>query len=680
MTKIVTFYSYKGGVGRTMALVNTAHVLARDGWRVLMVDFDLEAPGMTHFFADLIKQRRGTVERDSLDLLLRAKDTLAANSDLATVPVSLEEYIVNVDLHPDWPDAAIPYKTGRLDLLPATLELRSSTESRDYLNRMGDLDLTAMFSKSGPQHRFGEHVRTYLIAARFELPGDPLFTLRTPIKAAYDIILLDSRTGLNEIAGLCIGPICDAIIICTGLNAQNIAGTRYFMTRAGLLSNTAKPYAVAAGPIPGWHTRQAEAQLARIRSELKAKIVVEIPYHPAAAISETVFVTAEPKDPITKAYESLAPVIVEFVRNDPDEQQGLSRLERIGSEQRVIQDLAPLVGKNLALLRIQDAVRWTLPPSLATFPTAITMSAVPRRNVAKGVGVTAADVQGLPIAAAICAYEGHADAGFVRARSLLPTVAEKDLRRDLAVRLLYFQFRTLGVLPRDDVGSFAYQIVRNVIGPEESSGDVPHRDARSVLYIDALMTALLLFAGGRGDALRIPESVIRDQLARLSDGAMASRSRLLFQAWLDFTSPATVLRPDVLQAISKPEPDKRERQALERLLEQIQLPNFFEESSSDAYEREFYGRPYRRELLPVGLWPESVIISALALTKPKDVRTILRWVTLARHLHGYAWRVIVDWRHLRALKGAPHFESYLAHEDELARRVEKQIDTGVFPL
>src|SRR5262245_36973777 len=44
-----TFYSFKGGVGRTMALVNTAFELTKRGRRVLLVDFDLEAPGLDTF-------------------------------------------------------------------------------------------------------------------------------------------------------------------------------------------------------------------------------------------------------------------------------------------------------------------------------------------------------------------------------------------------------------------------------------------------------------------------------------------------------------------------------------------------------------------------------------------------------------------------------------------------------
>ncbi len=50
---VITFYSFKGGVGRTMALANVGLELARTGRRVLLVDFDLEAPGLDTF--DVLK-------------------------------------------------------------------------------------------------------------------------------------------------------------------------------------------------------------------------------------------------------------------------------------------------------------------------------------------------------------------------------------------------------------------------------------------------------------------------------------------------------------------------------------------------------------------------------------------------------------------------------------------------
>jgi|ERR1017187_1707582 cellulose biosynthesis protein BcsQ len=49
---IYTFYSFKGGVGRSMALANVAEVFVRRGLRVLVVDFDLEAPGIERYYAE----------------------------------------------------------------------------------------------------------------------------------------------------------------------------------------------------------------------------------------------------------------------------------------------------------------------------------------------------------------------------------------------------------------------------------------------------------------------------------------------------------------------------------------------------------------------------------------------------------------------------------------------------
>lgn len=47
--RIITFYSYKGGTGRSMALANVAWVLAAAGSRVLAIDWDFEAPGLHRY-------------------------------------------------------------------------------------------------------------------------------------------------------------------------------------------------------------------------------------------------------------------------------------------------------------------------------------------------------------------------------------------------------------------------------------------------------------------------------------------------------------------------------------------------------------------------------------------------------------------------------------------------------
>lgn len=51
---VVTFYSYKGGTGRTMALANVGWILASQGLRVLVVDWDLEAPGLHRYYHPLL--------------------------------------------------------------------------------------------------------------------------------------------------------------------------------------------------------------------------------------------------------------------------------------------------------------------------------------------------------------------------------------------------------------------------------------------------------------------------------------------------------------------------------------------------------------------------------------------------------------------------------------------------
>ena len=68
---IYTFYSFKGGVGRSMALANVAECFRQAGLRVALVDWDLEAPGLEHYFYE----DRAAIERvcsglGLIDLLL----------------------------------------------------------------------------------------------------------------------------------------------------------------------------------------------------------------------------------------------------------------------------------------------------------------------------------------------------------------------------------------------------------------------------------------------------------------------------------------------------------------------------------------------------------------------------------------------------------------------------------
>src|SRR5215213_2144962 len=72
---IYTFYSYRGGAGRTMALANIAEMLCRRGRRVVMVDCDLESPALEQYFPiDTTRARGG---KGLLDLIRDFKAVLS---------------------------------------------------------------------------------------------------------------------------------------------------------------------------------------------------------------------------------------------------------------------------------------------------------------------------------------------------------------------------------------------------------------------------------------------------------------------------------------------------------------------------------------------------------------------------------------------------------------------------
>ncbi len=85
LPKIVTFFSYKGGMGRTTALTAVALELLRRKKNVLMLDTDLEAPGLSTFFFpadDAGYIRKGTV------------DYLQEKSMNPNTPMNMSDYII----------------------------------------------------------------------------------------------------------------------------------------------------------------------------------------------------------------------------------------------------------------------------------------------------------------------------------------------------------------------------------------------------------------------------------------------------------------------------------------------------------------------------------------------------------------------------------------------------------
>src|SRR5262245_65998079 len=77
---IITFYSYKGGTGRSMAVANVAWILASGGKRVLTVGWDLEAPGLHRYYTPFLGDKDLTGSDGLIDLLIEFRDATATGS------------------------------------------------------------------------------------------------------------------------------------------------------------------------------------------------------------------------------------------------------------------------------------------------------------------------------------------------------------------------------------------------------------------------------------------------------------------------------------------------------------------------------------------------------------------------------------------------------------------------
>jgi cellulose biosynthesis protein BcsQ len=169
---IFTFYSFKGGVGRSMALANVADLLCRCGLKVLMIDFDLEAPGLERFFQIDSKAVRANL--GLLDLLSTYK--LSMSQPLgrdARDFQNIDNFIVPI--YYDLPGG------GHLHLLPAGL--RGDEEQ---------LSTYAYLLRSFDWQEF-----------YFDWAGELFFQwLTRELSQRYDVVLVDSRTGVTEM-GVC---------------------------------------------------------------------------------------------------------------------------------------------------------------------------------------------------------------------------------------------------------------------------------------------------------------------------------------------------------------------------------------------------------------------------------------------------------------------------------------------
>ncbi len=177
---VTTFYSFKGGVGRTMALVNSGVELAKRGRKVLLVDLDLEAPGLDTFEAVKPKKTAPGI----VDFVRNYLDTGQAPE--------VDGYLQKC---PDIGDDG-----GELWLMPA------GTRKAAYVENFRGIDWGDLYERRDGFLLFED------LKAQWKSTVQP------------DHVFVDSRTGHTDVGGICTRQLPDAVAILFFPNEQNLTG------------------------------------------------------------------------------------------------------------------------------------------------------------------------------------------------------------------------------------------------------------------------------------------------------------------------------------------------------------------------------------------------------------------------------------------------------------------------
>lgn len=196
---VITFYSYKGGMGRTTTMMAYAIYLAEKyGKKVAVVDCDLEAPGYLNFFG--LEKNEELLNCEKNGFVEYACDCLSSeNAD----SIDIRDYVVQAYAA----DAA--EKEGKVWVVPAgnlnedIFKSGTSSNHRDaYLEGLAKLNLS------------NSQMMEDIFSQLFKKLGD----------LKVDVILLDSRTGFNDIFGYAVLKLSKSVVGFFGRSRQTEPG------------------------------------------------------------------------------------------------------------------------------------------------------------------------------------------------------------------------------------------------------------------------------------------------------------------------------------------------------------------------------------------------------------------------------------------------------------------------
>lgn len=186
----ITFYSYKGGAGRSLALANAARYLARLEFKVVALDFDLEAPGLHYKFSS-------NSDGKPLPVVLGVVDYLHRFIIEGQTQASLDEFAI---------DVAVPGSEKPLIQLIAA----GGGPSKEYWKKLSRIDWHELFYSKG-----AKGVQVFL-----ELKN------RIADELKPDFLLIDSRTGITEMGGVATTLLADKVICLVLPSKENLEGAR----------------------------------------------------------------------------------------------------------------------------------------------------------------------------------------------------------------------------------------------------------------------------------------------------------------------------------------------------------------------------------------------------------------------------------------------------------------------